>query len=229
MSYLNKLGIQIKNGWAHYKNKRVRLQDFDKDNIYDKIIHPLGIRKTRGSDYYDGKRFIKVEPLVKDLLRYRKRYSVTVQFKYRYQDKDGWREAKNYAKTTYNTYRPEEPKMDRLQRAAIEHLNEMGLYKEDYEIKEILRPQVIELEKVKSLKNHPVFGSRLAYPNLKLSPGEQTGLCGFEFLLKSYPKRAKSIEQLEELFNKERDQGLTANDFLKFAKHHNLGCYISDL
>jgi hypothetical protein len=38
--------------------------------------------------------------------------------------------------------------MDRLQRAAIEHLNEMGLYKEDCEITKILRPQVIVLEKV---------------------------------------------------------------------------------
>ena len=59
MSYLKKLGIQIRNGAVSYKNKHIPIARIDTTNLYDTLLWPLGIRKTRGTDFYDGKRFIK--------------------------------------------------------------------------------------------------------------------------------------------------------------------------
>ena len=75
----------------------------------------------------------------------------------------------------------------------------------------------------------PVFGSALTYPNLNLNGDDNSGICGFKYLLEEYPKRSQSIEHLERFFNRPKEWGLTSLDFEKFANHHNLSVYICDL
>jgi AAA domain len=240
-TFLKKVGIKIQKNARGETNavrgsKRVILADFDRNDIYDKIIWPLGIRKTKGRDFFDGKKFIEKEPLIKALMKYRENYSVTFKFKFLYQEKKDkdtgkWtREIKDYVTITYNSHSKKTPNREKLQRAAEEYLEEIReTWMYDYEVTEILPPQVFKLEKVKSLENHTAFGSRLAYPNMLLTPGEWTGTCCYDFLLKNYPRKAQSIEHLEDFFMAKRSWGLSPRHFMKFAEHHNLGCYISDL
>ena len=60
------MGIQIKNGWVNYKNKHVPISKID--------------RKTRGTDFYDGKRFIKPITLIELSKKIEKSYSLTIKF-----------------------------------------------------------------------------------------------------------------------------------------------------
>jgi hypothetical protein len=80
MSYLKKLGIQIKDGWVHYKNKHVPFSKIDNNNFYETLLKPLGIRKTRGTDFYDGKRFIKPTILTELSNQIRNYIAVTIKF-----------------------------------------------------------------------------------------------------------------------------------------------------
>ena len=99
---------------------------------------------------------------------------------------------------------------------------------------EITQLEIIKIEQVpgvKSLRSMPVYRYRLSYPNLGLHDNQMQSYnsCGFRILLKEYPKKAKSIEDLEDFFDKPRTEGLTPDEILKFCQYHGLNCYIMDL
>lgn len=89
---------------------------------------------------------------------------------------------------------------------------------------------VDEIPFVNNLIDSPVFRSNWTYVELRLQGEEvETKTCGYDILMKNYPKKSKSVEELEKFFGKEKFMGLTPRDFEKFAKHHNISLYCADL
>lgn len=87
----------------------------------------------------------------------------------------------------------------------------------------------INIRDIQTIGNLPLYGAKLAYPDLNLYPDNDNGMCVYNYLLRTYKTKAKSVEQLEKFFNKNRTQGLTIHDLEKFALHHKLSIYVWDL
>lgn len=162
--------------------------------------------------------------------------SVELKFKYSFIDTNTHqRKTKTEAKATVNIEGeiPNRTVLDKLAReAALEYIRRRvtAAYMDEVNVDDVKVISSIPMSKhAKSLSRVPVFGRSLTYPRLNLNGDDDSGICGFKYLLEEYPKRSQSIEYLERFFNRPREWGLTALDFEKFADHHNLSVYVCDL
>ncbi len=210
----------------------LRIRTNRKVDLYKRALDLNLVRKSQ----YRKIKINELERLLEEQSRPRI-FTATFEFKYKYRDykTNELIESKNYITATYNTKNPNEIIMNNLKQAALYHLENGGIsesvYERGVEITDTKIPRTFRIqENITSLTTQPVFRSSLCYPNLKLKPDDkENGLCGYEYLLKHYPRKAKSIKHLEEFFNKENIDGLTAKDFLKFCEHYDLGLYLCDL
>lgn len=166
-----------------------------------------------------------------------RKFSVTVEFKFEYRDTndDQVRITQDWYPFTYTmNATSEDIPEDQLREAAMDYLDNDYLedsakdYVQDIEIAEINTLSIFPIDNTTSLADTSLYGSRLAYPNLKLKARE-TNLCAYEFLLKNYPSQAKNISHLEDFFHKDKKDGLTPKDLNRFAEYHNLSIYLVDL
>ena len=123
--------------------------------------------------------------------------------------------------------------LSKARSAALEYAHRRTQPQYDIDVRNIVIENVDEIKNENDFADIPFYRSDIFnYRNLSLIeifPKHNYNSCGYNLLLNNYPKKAKSVGNLEEFFGKTKDDGLTPNDFLKFAEHHNLSCYVMDL
>ncbi len=163
------------------------------------------------------------------------RFIITIEFQWRVLPDGEWLDNPEY--TFQSNIR--NPSANVIQRKAEEVAKQYAQDRmtPEYEIA-VRHVHITHHERVKnitSLADIPFYRYILEYPNLSLEEKNNQRFanakitCGYQLLLQEYPKKAKSVEDLEKFFNKKQNKGLTPNDLLKFCEHYDLSCYVMDL
>ena len=154
-------------------------------------------------------------------------YAVSIKF--------DWKNPKftNVHKGKTTTFLTRNPKksiiMQKAREAGTDYAHQRTNPMYSINVSNIRVQSVRKVENIRNLRSLPVFGSKLCYPKLGLKSDKFTGKCGYDVLLKNYPKQAKSLNSLESFFNKDYSKGLNAYDFNKFCKKYDISLYLSDL
>jgi hypothetical protein len=217
------------------------------------LLTSLGFVESRGSSYYipgkmreigwvNPRQFQKyaktLVELRKQKLHHRataaKTYAITIQFNWKNVNFERVREDRSSSfatKSNMTGVALEEFILKKAELAAIEYVKARTIpgSADNIIVDNVRIVSKRAISAIDSLKDLPFFESVLCYPNFDLLPTERTGLCGYELLMKNYPKKAKSIESLEAFFDKVRCDGLTVRDLEKFCKTHDISLCACDL